>query len=47
MKETSGPSDLKTLQSRAESLGIGDYMLIGRYPPGIDFQEFVWGGCVF
>ncbi len=47
VKETSGPSDLKTLQSRAESLGIGDYMLIGRYPPGIDFQEFVWGGCVF
>lgn len=47
VKETPGPSDLRTLQSRAESIRIQDTLLFGRYPPGIDFKDFVWGGCVF
>jgi predicted AAA+ superfamily ATPase len=46
-KETPGSFDLKTLQSRASDLGIADVMLIGRFPPGIEFHEFVWGGCIF
>lgn len=47
VKETPGPSDLNVLQSRASSLGITDNILIGRYPPGITFYDFVWGGCIF
>ena len=47
VKETPGPSDLKTLQSRAANIGIGDTLLVGRFPPGSEFHEFVWGGCVF
>lgn len=47
VKETPVTSDLKTLQSRAASLGISDFMLTGRYPPGIAFHDFVWGGCIF
>ncbi|MEZ4828778.1 MAG: ATP-binding protein [Bacteroidia bacterium] len=47
VKETPSPSDLKVLQSRAALIGLSDSMLIGRYPPGIPFADFVWGGCVF
>ena len=47
VKETPGPSDLKTLRSRAAQLNIHDTLLIGRFPPGIEFKDFVWGGCVF
>ena len=47
VKETPGTFDLKTLQSRASDLGIDDILLIGRFPPGIEFHEFVWGGCIF
>ncbi|MDX2245866.1 MAG: hypothetical protein SF052_03760 [Bacteroidia bacterium] len=47
VKETPGPSDLKVLQSRAASIGLSETLLIGRFSPGIDFRDFVWGGCVF
>ena len=47
VKETPSPSDLRTLHSRASQLGMEDTMLVGRFPPGIGFDEFVWGGCVF
>ncbi len=47
VKETPGTFDLKTLQSRAAGLGIEDCTLIGRFPPGAEFYDFVWGGCVF
>lgn len=47
VKETPGPSDLKTLQSRATSLDLKETMLVGRFPPGSTFQHFVWGGCIF
>jgi len=47
VKETPGPSDMKTLRSRAADLDISDILLIGRFPPGIGFNDFVWGGCVF
>lgn len=47
VKETPTPSDLKTLQSRAANLEIEKTMLVGRFPPGIEFKEFVWGGSIF
>ncbi|MBL7826750.1 MAG: ATP-binding protein [Saprospiraceae bacterium] len=47
VKETPGAFDLKMLESRAAGLGIENRMLIGRFPPGVDFHEFVWGGCIF
>lgn len=47
VKETPGTFDLKTLQSRAGGIGIEAYMLAGRFPPGTEFHEFVWGGCIF
>lgn len=47
VKETPGEFDLKTLQSRAASIGLSETLLIGRFPPGSDFGDWVWGGCVF
>ncbi|MBK8968844.1 MAG: ATP-binding protein [Saprospiraceae bacterium] len=47
VKETPSQADLKTLQSRAAGLGLEETMLVGRFPPGIEFHEFVWGGCIF
>ncbi|RMG16242.1 MAG: DUF4143 domain-containing protein, partial [Bacteroidetes bacterium] len=46
VKETPTESDLKTLQKRARLLNIRQAQLIGRYPPGNGFDEFIWGGCV-
>lgn len=47
VKEAPSQADLKTLQSRAAGLGLEETMLVGRFPPGIEFHEFVWGGCIF
>lgn len=47
VKETPAPQDLKRLNDRAFAIGLGETMLIGRYPPGSEFSEFVWGGSVF
>jgi hypothetical protein len=47
VKETPTFSDLKTLQSRASSLELKATMLVGRYPPAAEFNDFVWGGCIF
>ncbi|MCC6726780.1 MAG: DUF4143 domain-containing protein, partial [Saprospiraceae bacterium] len=47
VKETPGPSDIKTLLLRAGELGISESIVVGRHPPGIDFSGFVWGGCIF
>jgi hypothetical protein len=47
VKETPAPGDLKTLESRAASLGLDETLLIGRYPPGSGFSDFIWGGTVF
>jgi predicted AAA+ superfamily ATPase len=46
VKETPTPSDVKALRQRASQLDLSETMLIGRYPPGTDFSEFVWGGTV-
>ena len=47
VKETPTQGDLKTLQKRAELLNIEQAQLIGRYPPGSGFENFIWGGTVF
>lgn len=47
VKETPSPSDLRTLNERASAIGISQSTLVGRYPPGIPFGDFVWGGCAF
>lgn len=47
VKETPAPFDLQSLKKRAASLELEKTMLAGRYSPGIDFSDFVWGGCVF
>lgn len=47
VKETPAPSDRNTLQKRASGLDLEKTMLVGRYPPGADFPDFIWGGCIF
>ncbi|MCB0554776.1 MAG: ATP-binding protein [Phaeodactylibacter sp.] len=47
VKETPTPADMSTLKSRAAGIGLEDTLLLGRFPPGIGFSDFVWGGCVF
>lgn len=47
VKETPGPIDLKILRDRTSELGIEQSTLIGRTPPRGDFDDFVWGGCIF
>lgn len=47
VKETPTPSDLSTLQKRAQSAGWNEVMLIGRQPPASAFHGFVWGGVIF
>lgn len=40
-------SDLETLRKRAQTIGLENYQLIGRFPPADGFEDFVWGGQVF
>lgn len=47
VKETPTSQHLSTLQYRAKTLEISEAIMIGRYPPGSAFRDFVWGGCVF
>ncbi len=47
VKETPTERDLKRLNARAATLGLSDVRLIGRYPSGSGFEEFIWGGSVF
>ncbi|QMW01764.1 ATP-binding protein [Spirosoma foliorum] len=44
VKETPTPSDLKTLQKRATSIGLTETILVSRHPAPGDFKDFVWGG---
>jgi predicted AAA+ superfamily ATPase len=46
VKETPHASDLAVLVKRSTALGLPASQLIGRYPPGDDFRDFVWGGMV-
>ncbi|MCY7327636.1 MAG: ATP-binding protein [Saprospiraceae bacterium] len=46
VKETPHSGDLVTLLNRSGTLGLPESRLIGRYPPGEDFRNFIWGGMV-
>ncbi len=47
VKETPIPQDARLLSAKAQGIGLKESWLIGRYPPGSDFTEFIWGGTVF
>lgn len=47
VKETPSAFDLNTLHSRAAGISLTQTMLVGRFPPGNNFSDFVWGGCIF
>jgi len=46
VKENPHARDLAVLHNRANALGLLESQLIGRYPPGDEFRDFVWGGMV-
>ncbi|MCB0612268.1 MAG: ATP-binding protein [Lewinellaceae bacterium] len=47
VKETPAPHHLNTLKYNAESIGLSSFHLVGRYPGGSGFHDFIWGGNVF
>jgi uncharacterized protein len=47
VKETPSQRHLKALKNNAQSLGLEQTRLIGRYPGSSGFSDFVWGGSVF
>lgn len=47
VKETPSPADLAVLEQRSKLAGIGQWSLIGRFPPQSGFSNFTWGGSVF
>lgn len=47
VKETPHAGDLATLHGRATSLGIDQKWLVGKFPPGDGFRDFVWAGTIF
>lgn len=47
VKETCTAPDLKTLESRASTVELPDYKLIGRYAPQSGFRDFIWGGNIY
>lgn len=47
VKETPTPSHMRALKKRAAPLSLERTVLVGRYPPGSGFADFVWAGSVF
>ncbi|MEK6781968.1 MAG: ATP-binding protein [Bacteroidota bacterium] len=47
IKTTPTKSDADALTNRSKSLNLKKQFLIGLYPPGNDFKNFVWGGNIF
>lgn len=47
VKETPSYSDLKTLNYRADDLGLEHKWLIGRTASTADFSDWYWGGTIF
>ncbi len=46
VKETPSPTDLRTLQKRAEQIGISESYLVGYHLLNKEFTNFVWAGNV-
>ncbi len=47
VKETPAQHHLNTLKYNAGSVGLSAFHLVGRYPGGAGFNDFIWGGNVF
>ena len=47
IKTTATQSDVTSLASRSKSIGLKKQILVGLYPAGNNFRNFVWGGNVF
>jgi len=47
VKETPAIQHLNTLRYNSDLLGLQQFHLIGRYPGGAGFQDFIWGGSIF
>jgi uncharacterized protein len=44
VKDTPVETDLTSLRLRAQSIGLPEHKLVGRFPPGSGFSGFYWGG---
>jgi predicted AAA+ superfamily ATPase len=47
VKETPAIQHLNTLRYNTHVVGLQQHHLIGRYPAGTNFNEFIWGGNIF
>ena len=47
VKETPAIQHLNSLRHNAELVGLQHHHLIGRFPGGAGFNEFIWGGSIF
>lgn len=47
VKETPIERDRIVLQQRASSIELENQILVGRYPTGANFSDFVWGGNIY
>ncbi len=47
VKEMPTPKDLNNLKNNTASIGLHESSLIGRYPSGSGFGDYVWGGSIF
>jgi len=47
VKETPSPADLQTIMQRAQAIDINKYLVVGRYLPAGEFNDFTWGGNIF
>ena len=47
VKETPAVQHLNSLRYNSESVGLKKFHLIGRYPGGAGFHQFIWGGNIF
>ncbi len=47
VQETPTQQHSNTLKYNATSIGLNECQLIGRYPGGAGFEDFLWGGNIF
>ncbi|MFN4084166.1 MAG: ATP-binding protein [Bacteroidia bacterium] len=47
VKETATPQDEKLLKQRANALGLKKKILVSRFVPPNNFENFIWGGSLF
>ncbi|MBK9013461.1 MAG: ATP-binding protein [Saprospiraceae bacterium] len=47
VKETPALQHLNTVKHNSAAIGLDEYHLVGRYPGGAGFSDFIWGGNIF